>query len=217
MGFDPDALMKEMAGSKPNVLFYPSCGNNISGLFDMPYDIFILADYYPNNTDERKAFFKKLKKSEPKIRLYKSTVRTRVFRVGSKWGFLFFQDNNEVFRRITDAGFKISCFVGVNDGCREGGNYECVNDIIWLKKVLKQFQNNGLYITDHSPVVYDPPKSLEYMGKNRYTGIYGHPISHFKLEKWELRLGHRSYRGVPFSPFYSSYLAIYVVTTRKGI
>jgi len=148
MGFDPDKLLKELAETNPKVLFYPSSGFSHKGLFGMDYDIFILADYCPQESvEKRKSCFKEMRESYPRLQLYKSTVRSRICRIGDKWVFLFFQDNNEVFKRILNAGLKISCFVGVNDGCSEGGNYECVNELKWLEKVFNAFLNGrGIYI-----------------------------------------------------------------------
>lgn len=158
--FDPDLLLADLAQKKPRVLFYPSCGTRLEGLFDLNYDIFVLADYGPNgwrrdpsagSKERREAFFEELRAAAPRLRRQRSTVRTRVCRYGRKWVFLFFQDNNEVFKRIVDAGLSISCFVGVNDGCAEGGNYECVNKPPWLKKVFAAMKKEGgLYVTDHA-------------------------------------------------------------------
>lgn len=230
MSFDPDKFIKELAKTKPKVLFYPSSGCRIKGIFDMPYDVFIFADYYPPNADERRAFFKELRNSEPRVTLYRSTVRTRIFRVGDKWGFLFFQDNKEVFKRISNAGLKISCFVGVNDGCGEGGNYECVNDLNWLEKVFASFpKGRGKYITDHSRYLYPLPNLWN-------APPTPEPYPEFILKKWHFKriflmervrydplilfakissfdeLEYYASRRYPFEPSYSEYLVVYDVS-----
>jgi hypothetical protein len=227
MDFDVDKLMIELAKNNPKLLFYPSSGFSHEGLFNMDYDIFILADYYPKNKEERRHYFADIRKSDVRIQLYKSTVRSRICKVGAKWIFLFFQDNNEVFERIINAGLKISCFIGVNDGCNEGGNYECVNDLKWLKKVLKSFPNDGgIYITDHSSILY-PINMLPLCYKRRSK-----PYSEFIFENWymeQITLEEKliddffaflspehKYKNYinsyyPFRPFYSDYLVIYRV------
>lgn len=196
MGFDPDKLMKSLTENNPKVLFYPSSGFSHKDLFDMNYDVFILSDYRPRTPEERKEYFKEFRNSDFHPQLYKSTIRYRIYRIGYKWIFLFFQDNNEVFERIRNAGLKISCFVGVNDGCCEGGNYECVNDQKWLKKVFALFpEEGGIYITDHSPIlnvlnVY--PHNSDPINKEPY-------YLEFIFKNWYLERIH----SVNLSPFYS--------------
>ena len=67
-----------------------------------------------------------------------------------QWGILFFEDNNIVLDRIRRYGGQINYFIGIKDGCGEGGNYQCVNEPPFLNKVLDCMADVGMtYITDH--------------------------------------------------------------------
>jgi len=123
-----------------SVCFYPSCGRNFQGLLDLPYELFVLSDY---------RFFKL-----PRIEdawLYVRTSEVQVFHRerDDKWVVFFGRENNKVLRRIQSAGLKLSCFIGKNDGCREGGNHECVNEWTFFRKVLRVASDRMVYITDH--------------------------------------------------------------------
>jgi hypothetical protein len=186
------------------------------------YDIFILSDYFPRTHGERKKCFKEFRKSDSRLQLYRSTVRSRICRIGYKWVFLFFQDNNEVFERIREAGFKISCFVGVNDGCREGGNYECVNSPRWIEKVFTLFpEEGGLYITDHSPIL-----NVLNVYPYSYDPIYREPYyPEFIFKNWRLKRIHSVYLSLfcsySYVPGISTVLSLftypvaYKVTTHR--
>lgn len=163
MPFDLKAFLQGFRGKK--VCFYPSCGSNLCGLLDLPCELFILSDYLPllhcegvSNIEpfrepryisECKRFFSKVNFSLGGVSLYASMIRARVFEKDGKWFVLFFQDNNEALKQITLAGLKLSYFIGKNDGCREGGNYECVNEWHFLRKVLRIADDRMVYITDH--------------------------------------------------------------------
>jgi hypothetical protein len=174
MAYDPDLQLARLARQGARLLFYPSCGANwrTEPIFDLDYDVFVLSDYGPSDRDSRHAWWQEFHRHTPGLSLVAATVRTRVFRARRKWGFLFFQDNNEVRERIGASGNKIACFLAVNDGCAEGGNYECVNDPAFLKKTLSLSAPGGmLYLTDHSEALFGgwgkpqppfppPPKEL---------------------------------------------------------
>lgn len=73
-----------------------------------------------------------------------------LFEYNSKACILFFWDNNLTLAFLRDMGVQIACFIGNNDGCCEGGNYECVNTASWIKRVADISTPDGfLYITDH--------------------------------------------------------------------
>ena len=148
-----------LADQNPRLLFYPSSGINRQRFFDQDYDVFVFVDNVTNweqnkdlHSECRKKFWQKFKSNlPPNIVLVGSTNLARVFRLDDKWGFLFFQDNNEALLRIMKSFNKISAFIGICDGCAEGGNYECVNDANFFKKVLFLMNPKGMtYLTDHS-------------------------------------------------------------------
>jgi hypothetical protein len=161
--FDPDRLLEDTLTTHPRLLFYPSCGTRcIADIMTLDCDVFVFADYGASIDAARRRFWYKIKADGPMGRsliLVASTVRTRVFRVGEKLGFLFFQDNNEVLARIRRTMRVVRCFVGINDGCREGGNYECVHSRPFLHSLLSASAEDLVYITDHS----------EYLGQERRT------------------------------------------------
>jgi hypothetical protein len=152
---DPDRLLVDTLLSHPRLLFYPSSGPRcISNIMAVDCDAFVFADYGPSDSVTRRRFWDEIEAEgrtlgKP-LTLVASTVRTRVFRVGEKLGLLFFQDNHEVLERIRLAGRVIHCFVGINDGCREGGNYECIHSRPFLHAVLSTSAQNLVYVTDHS-------------------------------------------------------------------
>jgi hypothetical protein len=152
--FDPDRLLEDKLPSHPRLLFYPSCGTRIiADIMAVDCDLFVFADYRARDREARRRFWEKIKEDQivgKSLTLEKPTVRTRVFRVGEKLGFLFFRDNNEVLVRIRRTMRVVHCFVGINDGCREGGNYECVHIRPFLHSLLSASTDDLVYITDHS-------------------------------------------------------------------
>jgi hypothetical protein len=153
--FDPDRLLKDTLPSHPRLLFYPSCGTRcIADIMALDCDVFVFADHRARNPRARRRFWNEIEAEgqtmgKP-LTLEASTVGTRVFRVGEKLGFLFFRDNNEVLARIRRTLRVVHCFVGINDGCREGGNYECVHSRPFLYSLLSASAADLVYITDHS-------------------------------------------------------------------
>jgi hypothetical protein len=152
---DPDAYLRECRSDGGRLCFYPSCGNRspwVVGRLDA--DVFVFSDYRPKCVTGRRAFWQGFKDGFSRdgcpVELVLATVRTRVFCFGTKLGFLFFQDNNEALARIAYAGWKINSFVGVCDGCQEGGNYECVHNDPFLSKLLGTAAEGMDYFTDHS-------------------------------------------------------------------
>ena len=72
------------------------------------------------------------------------------FRVGKKTAVYFFEDNNEVLERLDNEDLKVHHFVGICDGCMEGGNYECVHDRPFVWRLLRLAADGMRYTTDHS-------------------------------------------------------------------
>lgn len=155
---DPDIVLKSLRTDRARLCFYPSCGTRspwvVAGL---DADVFVFSDKLPRNARERERFWRDFKQgfasSGMRPILEFATVRTRFFRLHDKFLFLFFQDNNQALARIHHAGWQISTFVGICDGCAEGGNYECVHDDPFLSKILATAANGMEYITDHSELL----------------------------------------------------------------
>ena len=143
--FDPDK----------RVLFYPSCGVSPGQLFELDFDLFVLADKGPRDDNARKVFYGRLSRNIGGVDLLEETADSRTFQKGDKIGYLLFKDNNEVLQIINQSAHRIDCFVGIRDGCTEGGNDECVNDREFFSKVLRLMPTNGMdYITDHASLLY---------------------------------------------------------------
>ncbi len=58
-------------------------------------------------------------------------------------------DNNKALRILKDYGIKIQCFIGIQDGCIQGGNYECVNNNSFFGRLSPVLDEKVLYLTNH--------------------------------------------------------------------
>ncbi len=67
-------------------------------------------------------------------------------------------DNERTLRLLINAGVKISCVVGIQDGCEEGGNHECVNSYNFFSRLSAIVPEEFLYITNHCFVKGNPLK-----------------------------------------------------------
>lgn len=138
-----------------DVVFYPSAGHGRGKLdaWEFDADLVIMADKQPDRSDTMDDWFESF--GGDSDQLFASSDNYRIEQREDRYFCFFFEDNNEVFEKIRHAGLPITTFIGINDGCREGGNYECVNSQPWLHKVFKRFPTSGgRYITDHSPIIY---------------------------------------------------------------
>ncbi len=100
-----------------------------------------------------------------------------LFEYNSKPGILFFWDNNLTLAFLRHFRAKIACFVGKNDGCNEGGNYECINTERWIKQIAEMSSRNGFtYITDHFNG-YD-------IGEQREPSIEGYTAEELYYQGW---------------------------------
>lgn len=179
---NPDIILKSLRTDHARLCFYPSCGNRspwvVSGL---DADVFVFSDKSGWNALQRERFCHTFQQGFVRHGLRPilefATVRTRFFRLQDKFMFLFFQDNNQALARIHDAGWQISTFVGICDGCCEGGNYECIHDDPFLSKVLATAADGMEYITDHS--------NLLTVGHGRHPR-FRHHVAH--PSGWEFTL-----------------------------
>lgn len=159
---DPDLLLRELILNDRRLCFYPSSGNeSLWVVMRLDADVFIFCDRLPQSAARESQFWNSIWRKFrnhgiPILKVF-SKAGAIVFRSGEKWGFFFFQENNDVLKRIDDAGGKIQQFVGVCDGCREGGNHECVHDDPFLGKLLSVASKQMDYFTDHSEFLQKPP------------------------------------------------------------
>ena len=184
--YNATAHLRELQASGRHLCFYPSCGDRLlSPLLSLNSDVFVLSDYYARTPEGRRKFWGRIVREFAShgvpLTLYKATKSVRVAESRGKWLFLFFLDNNKTLERIAETGWQISQFVGLNDGCREGGNYECVHDEPFLGRLLAGMRDGADYFTDHSDVLTTPnsPRST------RSHALYK---SHFLHESGRLLL-----------------------------
>ncbi|MCE9614864.1 MAG: hypothetical protein K8T26_11345 [Lentisphaerae bacterium] len=214
--FEPLEALRPIAGA--NVLFCPSCGTNVNRWLDCDADAFVLADFAPTTETEGDEFWKRLSRRLPGVSLIESTPGTRAFRFKDKLGVLLFLDNNEVLDHVRRYASTISHFIGVCDGCLEGGNYECVNDLPFLGRVLSCMPSRGMvYMTDHSKYLFpsstpwddDPPKPRDEYILGRYlisrtdaawggAGGYG-PVACYRVAEGGQAQRQNSYQRLPAS------------------
>ena len=155
------ALLRTLRSSGSHLCFYPSCGNRLlSPLLQLKSDVFVFSDYYPRTLAGRRRFWAGIVEDFAsrglELSLLYATKTARVARAAEKWIFLFFEDNNRALARIGEAGWKIAQFFSDNDGCLEGGNYECVNEDPFMRKWLGLMENGADYFTTHAPSLQRP-------------------------------------------------------------
>ena len=110
---------------KSILLYLSSCDYN-DDFLHLPYDYVIL-----------NSFFFRRKEQGQYIRLVKGKVMLMPF------------DNEYAIRLLIDAGLKINCFVGIQDGCVEDGNHECINSQTFFSRLSPLLPKEFIYITNH--------------------------------------------------------------------
>jgi HEAT repeat protein len=78
----------------------------------------------------------------------KREQRENIQLVGGKVLLMPF-DNEKAIRLMIDAGLVINCFVGIQDGCVDGGNHECINSQTFFSRLSPLIKDECLYITNH--------------------------------------------------------------------
>jgi len=84
---------------------------------------------------------------------------------------------------IRKSGLKISTWIGVLDGCCEGGNPLCVHEMPFFGKVLDLIPDKGCMniITDHSPYLFNEDGWGKPRSENRF--IFGDSLYETALIK----------------------------------
>jgi len=154
--FNTIGYLRSLAPYRPALMYYASAGVNGGYLIDFPgYNLYVFSDFHPQRWGTRSGFFHIFLESvgPRKIEIIAATPFCRVFTIpkeGKVVVFLF-MDNNEALEIIWKSGIPIEGFCGQNDGCCEGGNYECVNDVPFTSKVLSLMGSHLEVVTDHAP------------------------------------------------------------------
>lgn len=180
---DVDKILSWVAQNELKLCYYPSCGTrDIWALSQLDADFFVLSDYYPCRFSHDKGrFVSRIKQNCCSAKRQFSMVYPRVqtgdhvcFTIEGKVFMLFFEDNNITLQRLKSNECPITFFVGIQDGCQEGGNYECVNEDPFLSKVLEISTKPLFYFTNHSQFLED--RSVYSEGQIRkFRRLRGHP------------------------------------------
>lgn len=151
-------------------------------------DLFIFSDYQ-QRIDPWQAIQQDFQRRRRDVVLIERTDQYVFFTSQGKAAYLFHEDNNLMLERIkTDFG-RVHHFVGICDGCCEGGNYECVHNRPFLSRLLQNAAPNMKYSTDHSqPLELRPygwssgvPSRPEFMGYMRWSEF---PETESRRKSW---------------------------------
>lgn len=130
--------------------FYPSSGYSLLwAVMQLDCDLFVFSDKERSNSSWSKirADFERHHRPLELVARGPDFVQ---FRSGRKTGVLIWEDNNLVLDRLHQAGLQVHHFVGICDGCCEGGNYECVHDRPFVRRLMRVAADGMRYSTDHS-------------------------------------------------------------------
>jgi len=85
-----------------------------------------------------------------------------VFQANYKIFIFYFEDNRNVRNRLIEQGIKLDGFIIHNDGCMEGGNYECVTNGNWTNEMEKIYKDSAVIVKDHDSGSYHPIEIRTY-------------------------------------------------------
>lgn len=165
--------------------YYPSSGVQLLwAVMDLPHDLFVFSDKM-TRLDFKAAIEKDFQRAGRALTWLPSpSSDVLCFESGGKQGVLFREDNNVTLRRLSDAGMRVAHFVGICDGCCEGGNHECVHDRPFLSRLLPLCAEGARYTTDHSQNLQDAPpystRGISHKFRMRvFWGCFVEPPSEF--------------------------------------
>lgn len=155
-----------------HLCFYPSSGDRLLwAVMRLDCELFVMAEKQPPRTLWERIAAEFARRHLPVERLHES-VRHLAFASQGKEAWIFFEDNNATLQRIGDAGLRIASFVGICDGCREGGNLECVHERPFLRRLLPLAHDGMRYFTDHSHPLQDHHRNRQ--------GWYAQPHPYYR-------------------------------------
>lgn len=147
--------------------FYPSSGDTaLWVLMRLDCDLFVLADKCREAVSWQRIQADFKKNGQP-VELVHSSAGHLCFRSLAKTVWIFLEDNSAALERLHRAHLSIHHFVGIGDGCCEGGNHACVHERPFLSCVLPLASQGMVYTTDHSRPLERRPYNWE--------GIPRHP------------------------------------------
>lgn len=145
--------------------FYPSSGYQLLwSVMQLDCDLFVFSDKDRrySSWSQIQADFAHHRRPLELIARGSDFVR---FRSGCKTGVLLWEDNNLVLDRLQLARLQVHHFVGICDGCSEGGNYECVHERPFVQRLMRVAADGMCYSTDHS-------RPLQGFGSHDGRGIF---------------------------------------------
>ena len=162
--YKSDSIFQKYITDGKTVGYYPSAGFYDKKILSYPFDVLILSDYVDSqsiNGNWQGHIFtqpQKIKsafiKNDLKIREFIEFEVDRdlsyaVFEKNEKIFLYFFEDNNNTVERLNSARVLLDGLITINDGCREGGNYECINTERWLSNLRPSLKEDIVYVRDH--------------------------------------------------------------------
>ncbi len=76
-------------------------------------------------------------------------------------------------------GCQVHHFVGICDGCCEGGNRECVHERPFVRRLLRVAADGMSYITDHSRPLQGIPHDMGHGMQAHYEFMWEHSLECF--------------------------------------
>lgn len=135
---------------RQRLCYYPSSGYGLLwAVMQLDCDVFIFSDKdnHYNSWSKIRADFASHRQALELMGRGSNFVQ---FRSGQKIGLLLWEDNNLVLDHLHEARLQVHQFVGICDGCCEGGNYECVHERPFIRRLMRVAANGMHYATDHS-------------------------------------------------------------------
>lgn len=130
--------------------FYPSSGDRaLWVLLRLDCDFFLLSEQERRAVSWRRIQAEFAKRKLPATLIF-DTESALSFHSQGKTVLILIQDNNDTLTLLRRSGLHVHHFVGICDGCCEGGNHECVHERPFLSRLLPLAANGMVYTTDHS-------------------------------------------------------------------
>lgn len=145
------SAMKIQFEAHQRLCYYPSCHHLTPWiLLGLDCDLFIMSEK-EHRSSRWKSFRASFERHGHRVDLLEDTQQFLHFHADGRSVWIFREDNRQTLARIAAAGLKIHHFVGIRDGCMEGGNHECVNERPFLSHLLPLAAEGMRYTTDHMP------------------------------------------------------------------
>lgn len=161
-------LLKPFWKTTQRSCFYPSSGTGINRVFSLDADTFIFADTDSSGRITRSRV-NTILRNIPDANVVTQNEKCLIFEKAGKRGYFFNIRNREVLELIHQTIGHLDLFIGVRDGCEEGGNNECVNVPPFLELVTYLAPKSGMILyLDHSSFL---DHFSQYNFRNRYISF----------------------------------------------